>query len=186
MSLLAANAAGAAPIVITDMNETRLQWAKRLVPRVRTVRVDPAESSRELSDRIVEAMGTTAKLVLECTGIESSIHAGIFVSISGPIVQTQLTLSSQASQFGGSVFVIGVGKAMQTVPFMHLSVNEIDLRFQFRYRNTYPKAIRLVEEGLINLKPLVTHRYALEEGLAAFATASDPKFGAVKVQILDE
>ena len=57
VSLLAANAAGAAPIVITDMNETRLQWAKRLVPRVRSVLVDPAESSRKLSDRIVEAMG---------------------------------------------------------------------------------------------------------------------------------
>jgi L-iditol 2-dehydrogenase len=36
--------------------------------------------------------------VLECTGVESSVHAGIF-----------------AAQFGGKVFVIGVGKAEQSV-----------------------------------------------------------------------
>jgi L-iditol 2-dehydrogenase len=69
---------------------------------------------------------------------------------------------------------------------MHLSANEIDLRFQYRYHDTYPKAIRLVEEGLIDLKPLVTHRYRLEDGVEAFKTASNPKARAVKVQILDD
>jgi L-iditol 2-dehydrogenase len=68
---------------------------------------------------------------------------------------------------------------------MHLSANEIDLRFQYRYRDTYPKAIELVSEGLIDLKSLVTHRYTLEEGVQAFWTASNPKARAVKVQILD-
>lgn len=69
---------------------------------------------------------------------------------------------------------------------MHLSANEIDLRFQYRYHDTYPKAIMLVLEALIDLKPLVTHRYTLEEGVAAFKTASDPTAKAVKVQVLDE
>jgi hypothetical protein len=54
-------------------------------------------------------------------------------------------------QFGGKVFIIGVGKAEQAVrvpdlealtrlftrepqiPFMHLSANEIDVSFQYRY-----------------------------------------------------
>ena len=88
--------------------------------------------------------------------------------------------------FGGSVFVIGVGKAQQNIPFMHLSSKEIDLRFQYRYHDTYPKAIALVEEGLIDLKPLVTHRFSLDQGVQAFATASDPSARAVKVQILDD
>ena len=92
----------------------------------------------------------------------------------------------QATRFGGAVFVIGVGKDQQTIPFMHLSANEIDLRFQYRYHDTYPKAITLVSEGLIDLKPLVTHRYSLEQGVDAFKTASNPKARAVKVQILDE
>lgn len=69
---------------------------------------------------------------------------------------------------------------------MHLSANEIDLRFQYRYHDTYPKAIMLVLEALIDLKPLITHRYTLEEGVEAFKTASDPTAKAVKVQVLDE
>lgn len=69
---------------------------------------------------------------------------------------------------------------------MHASFREIDIRFQFRYRETYPKAIMLVSEGLINLKPLVTHRFTLEEAKDAFAAASTPSARAVKVQLLDE
>lgn len=69
---------------------------------------------------------------------------------------------------------------------MHLSANEIDLRFQYRYHDTYPKAISLVTEGLIDLKPLVTHRFSLDQGLEAFAAASNPAARAVKVQILDD
>jgi L-iditol 2-dehydrogenase len=56
-------------------------------------------------------------------------------------------------QFGGKVFIIGVGENQQVVcfsimiiseefvnhsfqfPFMHLSANEIDVRFQYRYAN---------------------------------------------------
>lgn len=69
---------------------------------------------------------------------------------------------------------------------MHLSSKEIDLRFQYRYHDTYPKAINLVTQGLINLKPLVTHRFPLEKGIEAFAAACDPAARAVKVQILDD
>lgn len=85
-------------------------------------------------------------------------------------------------RFGGLVFVIGVGKDFQNIPFMHLSVNEIDLKFQYRYSNTWPKAIRLVSAGLIE-KPLVTHRFQLEDAVEAFEVASDIKRGSVKVQI---
>jgi L-iditol 2-dehydrogenase len=80
VSLLAANAAGAAPIAITDIDENRLQRAKELVPRVRTVQVRDGEQAKDLGSRIVNTLGTKTKLVLECTGVESSIHAGIYVS----------------------------------------------------------------------------------------------------------
>lgn len=38
---------------------------------------------------------------------------------------------------------------------MVCSSMEIDVKFQYRYSNAYPKAIRLVENGLIDLKSLV-------------------------------
>lgn len=52
----------------------------------------------------------------------------------------------------------------QNIPFAYMSAREIDLRFQYRYKDTYPKAIGLVSAGLIDLKSLVTHRFNLEEG----------------------
>ena len=92
----------------------------------------------------------------------------------------------QSVCFGGKVFVVGVGKAEQTYPFMILSANEIDLQFQYRYCNQYPKALRLVGGGLVDLKPLVTHRFALERAVEAFEVAADPAQGAIKVQIVDQ
>ncbi|KAK4580433.1 hypothetical protein LTR86_000636 [Recurvomyces mirabilis] len=169
VSLLAAHAAGAAPIVITDIDEHRLAKAKSLVPRVRTVRIQRDTDAKQNAEQIKQALGGEAKLVIECTGVECSIHTGIY-----------------ASRFGGTVFIIGVGKDFQQIPFMHVSFREIDIRFQFRYRETYPKAIMLVSEGLIDLKPLVTHRFTLEEGRAAFEAASNPDARAIKVQLLDD
>jgi len=81
VTLLAAHAAGAAPIVITDIDQNRLTRAKELVPRVRTVLVGGAgEDAKTLGARMVDALGVEAKLVLECTGVESSIQAAIYVS----------------------------------------------------------------------------------------------------------
>ena len=83
--------------------------------------------------------------------------------------------------------MVGVGtKSFQQYPFMHASFREIDIRFQFRYMETYPKAIRLVSEGLIDLKRLVTHRFGLEQAQEAFEAASTPAAKAIKVQLLDD
>ncbi|RMZ04733.1 hypothetical protein D0860_06243 [Hortaea werneckii] len=159
VTLLAAHATGAGPIVITDLDENRLSMAKNLVPRVRTVQMQKADDAEESAERVKSALGAEAKLVIECTG---------------------------ASQFGGTVFIIGVGKDTQEIPFMNASFREIDIRFQFRYHETYPKAIMLVSEGLINLKPLVTHRFSLDQSKDAFEAASKPAARAVKVQLLDD
>lgn len=81
VSLLAAHAAGASPIVITDLDENRLAKAKELIPRVRTVLVERGVESKKIGEKIVESLGQEAKLVLECTGVESSIHTGIYVRL---------------------------------------------------------------------------------------------------------
>jgi L-iditol 2-dehydrogenase len=168
VSLLAARAAGAEPIVITDLDQGRLDFAKKLVPGVRTVKVEGGVSAKDLAGKIVEAMGMRPKVALECTGVESSVHAAIY-----------------SMKFGGMVFVIGVGREFMSLPFMHCSAHEIDVKFQYRYANQWPKAIRLVAGGLVNLKPLVTHRFNFDTALEAFRTASDYSKGSIKCQILD-
>ena len=72
------------------------------------------------------------------------------------------------------------------IPFMRLSTQEIDLQFQYRYANTWPKAIRLVQSGIINMEKLVTHRFNMSDAVEAFKTAADPKTGAIKVQIKND
>jgi L-iditol 2-dehydrogenase len=169
ITLLCCQAAGACPIVITDIDEGRLAFAKKICPSVITFQVErvPAEESAQ---SIVAALGgIEPAIAIECTGVESSVAAAIW-----------------AVKFGGKVFVIGVGKNEMNIPFMRLSVREIDLQFQYRYCNTWPRAIRLVQSGIIDMKKLVTHRFQLEDAVKAFETAANPKTGAIKVQIKSE
>ncbi len=48
---------------------------------------------------------------------------------------------------------------------------------------SFPLAIHLVSSGKVNVKPLITHRYKLEDALEAFETARTCAGGAIKVQI---
>jgi L-iditol 2-dehydrogenase len=169
ITLLCCQAAGACPLVITDIDEGRLEFAKKICPFVTTFKVERL-SAEESAKAIVAAFGgIEPAIAIECTGVESSVAAAIW-----------------AVKFGGKVFVIGVGKNEMTMPFMRLSVREIDLQFQYRYCNTWPRAIRLVQSGIIDMKKLVTHRFQLEDAVKAFETAADPKTGAIKVQIKSE
>ncbi|ODN73131.1 hypothetical protein L202_07697 [Cryptococcus amylolentus CBS 6039] len=168
VTLLSAHAAGCTPILITDLVPSRLAFAQSLVPSVIPVLIDRQDTPEQVASKIKEKAGVELGLAVDCTGFESSIRAGIY-----------------SVKFGGKVFVIGVGPSEQSYPFGYCSANEIDLQFQYRYANQYPKAIRLVSSGLINLKPLVTHRFALKDACKAFEVAGDPKAGAVKVQVHD-
>ncbi|KAK7728544.1 L-arabinitol 4-dehydrogenase [Botryosphaeria dothidea] len=167
VTLLCCRAAGAAPLVVTDIDEGRLQFAQELVPNVRTHKVEFSHTPEQFAQFVREKMdGNEPAVAMECTGVESSIAGAI-----------------QAAKFGGKVFVIGVGKSEIKIPFMRLSTREVDLQFQYRYCNQWPRAIRLLAGGVIDLKKLVTHRFSLEDAVKAFETASDPKTGAIKVQI---
>jgi L-iditol 2-dehydrogenase len=167
VTALCARAAGCEPLVITDIDEGRLAFAKDTITGVRPIKVNLGESAEDFAARVVEAMdGQEPTVAMECTGVESSIAGAI-----------------QAVKFGGTVFVIGVGKNEIKIPFMRLSTREVDLKFQYRYSNTWPRAIRLLSSGLVDLKKLVTHRFQLEDAIESFKTAADAKTGAIKVQI---
>ena len=81
VTLLAARAAGCEPIVITDLFPSRLEFAKKLVPGVRTVVVDMKDTPEEIAVKVKAAAGMEVRVAMECTGVESSIRASIFVSI---------------------------------------------------------------------------------------------------------
>lgn len=49
--------------------------------------------------------------------------------------------------------------------------------------HSYPIALDLVASGRVNVKPLITHRFKLEETVGAFETARTGAGGAIKVMI---
>lgn len=170
VALLCCQAAGACPLVITDIDPGRLRFAKDLVPRVSTYQVPKSSTPEDCAAGIITAMNNIQpRIAIECTGVESSVATAI-----------------HSVKFGGKVFVIGVGKNEMTVPFMRLSTQEIDLQYQYRYANTWPRAIRLVQSGVINMEKLVTHRFNLSDAVEAFKTSADPSTGAIKVQIKND
>lgn len=167
ITLLCVAAAGAHPIVVTDVIDSRLELAKSLVPRIQTYKVSRDKTPEQVGGEIKESIGgQEIAVTMECTGFDSSVAGAVW-----------------ATKFGGKVFVIGVGNNEMKIPFGKLNVMEIDLQFQYRYNNTWPRAIRLVEGGVVDLTRLITHRFDLEDAIKAFQTASDPKTGAIKVQI---
>ena len=90
VTLLAANAAGANPIVITDLDEGRLATAKKFVPRVKTVAIDTSQKPMAVAERITQDLGGRARLVFECTGVESSLQAAIYGSYPTPLTWRRL------------------------------------------------------------------------------------------------
>lgn len=167
ITLHACKAAGAYPIVISDIDETRLDFAKTIIPDVITHRVAAGESAEEFAATVASRLGDVEiSLALECTCVQSSVCNAI-----------------QTVKFGGKVFVIGVGKEKMEIPFMRCSANEVDLQFQQRYVNMWPRAIRVLQSGMIDLGAMVTHHFALENAIDAFETASDPKSRSIKVLI---
>ncbi|KAH9906540.1 GroES-like protein [Xylariomycetidae sp. FL2044] len=165
ITLLCCRAAGACPLVITDIDEGRLAFAREVCPTAITHKVDPSLGPEAAAAALVRDAfgGIEPAVAMECTGVESSVGAAVW-----------------AVKFGGKVFVIGVGRNEISFPFMRCSTREVDLQFQYRYCNTWPRAIRLVENGVVDLASLVTHRYRLEDAIEAFRTAADPKTGAIK------
>ncbi|KDN64785.1 putative sorbitol dehydrogenase [Colletotrichum sublineola] len=174
VTLAAARASGAHPLVITDIEPSRLAFAKTLVPSVVTYQVDPALGNEANGRAIRKLFGDdeygAPRTVLECTGVESSICAAAF-----------------AVRRGGTVVVIGVGREIvNNLPFMHISLAEIKLEFINRYRDTWPAGIACLSSGILDLKSLVSHTFPLEKAVDALALASDYRNGSIKVQIVDE
>jgi L-iditol 2-dehydrogenase len=52
VTLLAAHAAGANPIAIIDLDNNRLEMAKKLIPRVRTVQVDLKTAPKDVAAQV--------------------------------------------------------------------------------------------------------------------------------------
>ena len=94
----------------------RLEFAKTIVPSVMTYQVDLKKSNEENGKAVRKLFGETEyvqpRVVLECTGVESSVCSAAYTV-----------------RRGGVLMVVGVGKSvMNNLPFMHISLAEVCIR----------------------------------------------------------
>ncbi|XP_078285934.1 sorbitol dehydrogenase-like isoform X2 [Rhinoraja longicauda] len=156
VNMLVSKAMGASQILICDLSLNRLKKAKQMGANF-TIAVEKSTSAKELSQKVKEALGgAMPDISIECTGAELCIQAGI-----------------HATKSGGVLLLVGLGKPFANIPMLEVGIRELDIRGVFRYCNTWPVAIDMLASKRIDVKPLVTHRFPLEEAIKAFETTKE-------------
>ncbi|KAK6173431.1 hypothetical protein SNE40_016883 [Patella caerulea] len=163
LAMMVAKNAGATNIMITDIDEHRLNFAKKMGADhiFKIVDKDGDVVARKVSSILGEP-----DVTLDCSGVDSSFILGI-----------------QVTRPGGKVVRVGGGSPKVELPLTRLNTNEVDLLGIFRYANCYPIALDLIASGALNVKPLISHHFTLLETEKAFLTASDRNSQSIKVII---
>ncbi|MFH2113447.1 MAG: NAD(P)-dependent alcohol dehydrogenase, partial [Spirochaetota bacterium] len=73
--------------------------------------------------------------------------------------------------------------APSPIDVVGMQVKEISLSTIFRYRNIYPRALRMIAAGSINVKPLITHRFKFNEAVKAVDFAASGPGDAIKIMV---
>lgn len=159
LAILAARRAGAAEIVATDLSDFTLALAARAgADRTINSRMEPDALSAYGADK------GTFDVLYECSGAAPALAAGI-----------------AALRPRGVIVQLGLGGDM-SLPMMAITAKELDLRGSFRFHEEFATGVALMQKGLIDVKPLITHTVGLDEAISAFEIASD-RSQAMKAQI---
>ena len=159
LALVAARLHGVAEIVATDIVDEPLAVARALGASL-TINV---ASDREWVRRYAVDKGAF-DVMIECSGNERALRDGLEVMRPrGVVVQVGL---------GGDV----------SLPQNLVVTRELSLCGSFRFHAEFAEAVRLINDGRVNLGPLVTHSFPLTQAREAFELASD-RSRAMKVQI---
>lgn len=165
LCLLTSKAVGASTICVSDVRMSRLEAAKKL--GADHVLLVDTKDSQIVANKVIELMGGQPDITLDCSGTESAAQAGIL-----------------ATRPGGLVEIVGLPPVMVKLPILQHVLKELDLIGCVRFVHCFSTAIDLVSSGKINVKPLITHRFTLEEADKAFETAYAGLDGSVKVMIV--
>lgn len=163
LTVLTAKSMGATNICITDIRQDRLNFAKKLGAD----HVLLADSDSNIcAQQVKELLGDFADVSLDCCGFEATLRVAM-----------------KATKPRGTVVVVGIGPENVNLPIAETMFNEVDIVGVNRFPNCYQRAIDLVASGAINVRPLVTHRFKLEEAVEALKFLKEEKPGTIKVMI---
>lgn len=159
LSILAARAAGAAEIVVTDLSDQALAYAKK-IGADRTINVVTAPDALAA----YEPDKGYFDVLFECSGAAPALAAGM-----------------AAMRPRGVVMQLGMSGEM-TLPMLLLTAKELDLRGSFRFHEEFATAVQLMQCGQIDVKPLISHTFGIDDAVEAFEVATD-RGQSMKTQI---
>lgn len=159
LAVAAARLHGAAEIVATDVIDAPLAVA-RAVGASRTIN---AATDRDWVKTHAADKGSF-DVMIECSGNERAMRDGLEVMRPrGVVVQLGL---------GGDV----------NIPQNLIVVKELSVCGSFRFHAEFELAVKLINEGRVDLSPVITHSFAMRDVHAAFEMAGDRQ-QAMKVLI---
>jgi L-idonate 5-dehydrogenase len=156
MSVMAARLAGAAEVIVCDINDRALAMARSVGAdrAIRSDQVDPA-SLADLADVTIEAAGSPAALA------------------------TCLT----ATRRGGRIVQVGTLPPELMFPANSLMARELDYRGCFRAHLEFDWAVQAIRTRRVDVRPLISAQLPLAQSQQAFELAMD-RTRSTKVQLL--
>lgn len=161
MTVIAAKAFGASEIIVSDMEPLRLKAATQL-GATRVIDFTEEDTADVVNN---ETSGYGVDMVIETSGNAKALQSAI-----------------NLVKRGGTIVAIGF-PAMEEVPLnvTKMLQNEIDLFSVYRYTNTYPLAIKILESMGNQIEHVITDRYSLDEINEAMKQAHTNRSGSLKV-----
>ncbi|WP_112321058.1 L-idonate 5-dehydrogenase [Oceanibium sediminis] len=159
LSILAARRAGADLVVATDLSDFTLDMAKRVgADEVINTGTTPDGLGRFSADK------GSFDVLFECSGAAPALAGAV-----------------PAMRPGGTIMQLGLGGDM-TLPMQAMTAKELAIKGSFRFHEEFFTGVSLMQKGLIDVRPLITQTFALDDAVEAFQTAGD-RTRAVKAQI---
>jgi L-iditol 2-dehydrogenase len=149
--LQVARVAGATHVIATDKLPHRLEAARSLGATA----VFQAAGGRESAEVLAATDGKGVDVAFEAAGENEAVETAI-----------------AAARPGARVVLIGIPADDRTAFTASLARRKgLTIKLTRRMKPVYPRAIRLVESSMVDVRSLVTHRFPLEEFDKAFSTA---------------
>ena len=160
--LQAATLAGMKPVYVVE----QLPWRLSLVEKYGGIPIDSARTdARE-------------KLMIQTLG------RGVDVAFEAAWADSTIQLAAEMTRHGGRIVLVGIPREDQlTMNHSTARRKGLTILLSRRMKHTYPRAIDLVEKGLVDVKGIVSHRFPLTQLPQAFALNADYRDHAVKVMI---
>lgn len=166
LSILAARAAGASKIFISDVNPTRLELAREILPDVITIDARKEKVGERVRADTIENVGVD--VAMECVGAEGALGDCI-----------------DAVRRQGVVVQVGLHPSPSKVDWFTVVFKDIDIRGSWTYPNhCWPRVIDLISSGVLPAGKVVTRRIGLEDAVKdGFDALLDPAGAHLKIII---